>query len=94
MFRPVEVKALPGYELWLRYEDGTQGKVDLSRLVGHGVFTAIKDPVEFAKVRIHKSGAIAWAEDIDLCPDALYLEITGQRAEDVFPSLRRASSDA
>ncbi len=94
MFKPVEVRALPKYQLWLRYEDGAEGKVDLSSLVGRGVFAALSDPGKFAKVHIHESGAIAWSEDIDLCPDALYLQITGQKPTDVFPSLRRASSDA
>jgi hypothetical protein len=39
MLRPLDVKALPGHRLWLRYSDGTEGEVDLSHLVGRGVFT-------------------------------------------------------
>ncbi len=38
MFKPTEVKALPNYRLWLRYEDGATGEVDLAHLVGKGVF--------------------------------------------------------
>ncbi|MBI1865621.1 MAG: hypothetical protein HYR98_07860 [Nitrospirae bacterium] len=29
---------------------------------------------------------------IDLCPDALYLRVTGKNPEDVFPALRREST--
>ena len=30
------------------------------------------------------SGAVAWVEDIELCPDALYMEITGKALVEVI----------
>lgn len=36
MKRPVEVKALKGYRVWLRYDDGRSGEVDVSDLSGAG----------------------------------------------------------
>ena len=39
-------------------------------------------------VHVDKSGAISWNEDIDLCPDALYLRLTGKTAEELFPALK------
>ena len=30
MPKPVEVKALPGYRIWLRYDDGAQGEIELA----------------------------------------------------------------
>ena len=76
--KPVEVKALEGYRLWIKYSDGVEGVVDLSDLVGKGVFALWKDYREFHKVYIGPGGAIAWGGEIDLCPDALYLRITGK----------------
>ena len=38
MLTPVEVKALDNYRLWVKYSDGVEGVVDLSNLVGDGVF--------------------------------------------------------
>src|SRR5207244_4085146 len=32
MARPVEVKALPSFRIWLRYDDGIIGEIDLSDL--------------------------------------------------------------
>lgn len=90
MLKPIEIKALPGYKLWLRYSDGVTGVVDLSYLVGQGVFSAWNDPSAFEKVRLGEHGAVEWSNDIDLCPDALYLRITGKTPEDLFPNLKSA----
>ena len=94
MFKPIEVKALADYRLWLRYTDGTEGEVDLSHIAGRGVFTIWDDYQVFEKVHIGTSGALAWTDDIELCPDALYLQIKGKTPEEVFPKLKAADVDA
>ena len=94
MFKPIAVKALPNYRLWLRYEDGAAGDVDLAHLVGKGVFKLWIDLQAFEKVYISQHGTIAWSEEIDLCPDALYLELTGKKPEDVFPNLKGTGVNA
>ena len=38
------VRPLPNYHLWLQYDDGTTGEVDLSDLAGRGVFEAWTQP--------------------------------------------------
>ena len=38
MIRPTEVEPRDGFRIWLRYQDGTMGEIDLSHLVGCGVF--------------------------------------------------------
>ena len=88
MFKPVEVKALPGYRLHVRYEDGIEGKVDLSPLAGKGVFTHWNKPGAFENVSIGSGGEIRWSDQIDLCPDALYMQITGISPEELFPNLQ------
>jgi hypothetical protein len=90
MLKPLEVKALPGYKLWLRYPDGVTGVVDLSDVAGQGVFSVWNDPAYFERVRIAEDGAILWGDNLDLCPDALYLIITGKTPEELFPSLKSA----
>ena len=88
MFKIVEVKVLQGYRLWLRYADGVEGEVDLSDLAGRGVFAAWNERRFFENVRIDDSGALAWSDQLDLCPDALYLQLTGKTLGDVFPKLK------
>ena len=94
MFKPIEIRVLPGYRLYVRYSDGVAGEVDLSNLVGKGVFSAWNDPGAFEQVSIGTSGEIRWNDQIDLCPDAIYLQITGKSPEDVFPSLSGVSANA
>ena len=88
MFRPVDIMPLTAYKLHIRYEDGVEGEIDLSHLAGKGVFALWNDPGAFEKVLIGPGGAVCWSDEVDLCPDALYLEITGKSPEDVFPSLK------
>lgn len=88
------IEPRPNHRLHLRYDDGAEGVVDLSHLAGRGVFKLWNDPQAFARVTLTERGAPAWDEQIDLCPDALYLQLTGKPAEQVFPNLRGSPVDA
>jgi hypothetical protein len=88
MFKPSAVKALQDYRLWIRYENGTEGEVDLSHLAGRGVFKEWDDYSKFQSVSLGTGSAIVWNDEIDLCGDALYLEITGKKPEEVFLNLQ------
>jgi hypothetical protein len=77
LFDVVHVKALPDYRLQVRFEDGTEGLVDLRSFLfaaNAGVFEHLRDPAEFRKVRV-RSGAVTWPGELDLAPDAMYDEI-------------------
>ena len=72
------VQALPEYRLAVRFADGVEGEVDVSDLVGYGVFAAWQDPSVFGQVFIDReSGTVAWPGGIDLAPDQLYRELAG-----------------
>ncbi len=94
MARPTEVKARPNFRIWLRYDDGVEGEVDLSELAGRGVFAAWNDSTFFDSVHLGLHGAIEWGPDIDICPDAIYLRPTGKSAEETFPGLSSVHADA
>lgn len=76
----VDVRPLDGYRLWLRFEDGVEGVVDVAQLVPFtGVFAALRDRSQFAAVRVHPElGTIYWPGGADLDPDVLYARVTGQ----------------
>jgi hypothetical protein len=87
MFKIVEAKPLDSFRVWLRFADGVTGVVDLSDLAGDGVFAAWDEPGAFSKVTVGTRGELCWGDDLDLCPDALYLTVTGKSPEDVFPAI-------
>lgn len=90
----IHVEVRPGYRLWLRYADGEAGEVDLSDLAGCGVFKAWGDRAFFESVRLGPRGELVWSDQIDLCPDSLYLRLTKKKPEQVFPGLGSTPADA
>lgn len=95
MKRITTVQALADWKLKLAFEDGTSGTVDLSAELDKGIFAAWKDPKYFALVCIaHGGRSLEWPDGIDLCADALYLEITGMKVEELFPNWQREITHA
>ena len=93
--RPTDVEPRDSYRIWLHYSDGVSGEIDLSHLVGQGVFEAWNDRAFFETVYINPvGGVITWNEDIDLCPDALYMELTGKSFEELTPGIEVLTADA
>ena len=92
--RIVKATALPHYRVELRFDTGETGVVDLSSFAGRGVCVAWEMPGVFDKVAVTGDGAVEWPGGIDFCPDALYLRMTGQQPEEMFPALRQRFSHA
>ena len=95
--RLLEAEALEGCRLRLRYDDGASGEVDLSSLVGQGVFAAWSDPAFFASARLASDGgAVVWGDDerVDACPDALYMRLTGKTPEELMPVVAESTVHA
>ena len=73
-WRIVDVHVLPDYTLAVRFADGTEGEVDLSRLVlgpSAGVFAALRDRATFAQAAVD-DGVVTWPGELGLAPDAMY----------------------
>lgn len=75
----VEARPLEGYRLYLRFEDGAEGLVDISQhITFDGVFEPLRDRAYFQQVRVDAgSGTICWPNGADLDPDVLYSRVTG-----------------
>jgi len=74
--KPVIVNALTGYRIKINFADGISGIVDLSHLAGKGVFKVWENDDFFSKVYINsESDAIAWNEELELCPNTLYEQL-------------------
>lgn len=87
----VDAKPLDGYRLYLRFEDGAQGEVDVAELIAFtGVFAALRDKAVFDQVRVDPAlGTVVWPAGGDLDPDVLYAQATGEPLPDFMPEWGR-----
>ncbi len=83
-----EAKPVDHFHVFLRFDNGESGIVDLSHFAGRGVFSAWLQDGVFEQLSISPAGALQWPGDLDLCPDSLYLQMVGKSAAEVFPALR------
>jgi hypothetical protein len=90
----LSAEPLSEFRLRLRFADGTDGVVDLSDLAGLGVFRAWLQQGTFEQVTVTHYGSLAWPSGLDLCPDSLYLRMTGKQPKDIFPVLNQALAHA
>lgn len=65
------------YRVWIKFDDGSSGEVDLSDLTNSsGKFAQLADINYFAKVFYDKEmHTIAWDNGLDLAPESLYMRL-------------------
>jgi hypothetical protein len=68
-----DAKALPGFCLWVRFSDDTEGDVDLEDFVASDprpIVAGLRDPAAFAAIRVELD-TVVWANGFDLAPEFL-----------------------
>ena len=80
----VLVRPLNAHRLFVRFEDGSEGEIDVAALVPFsGVFAPLREKAVFDKARVNPElGSIEWDCGADLDPDVVYSVITGQPIPD------------
>lgn len=75
----VEVSVRAPYRLWIRFEDGVNGEVDVAAVTGFaGVFAPLREEAAFAGVTVNTElGSVQWPNGADLDPDVLYALLSG-----------------
>lgn len=75
----VEVRPLDGYRVFLRFDDGLQGEIDLEPLLTpfDGVFAPLRDPARFREVFVD-CHTVSWPNGADLAPEVLYSRVSGR----------------
>ena len=69
----VEVRHVREYVVWLRFQDGTSGEVDLRQSLRGPVFEPLHDVEYFKRVRVDPElGTIVWPNGADIAPETLY----------------------
>ena len=72
------VSAMNGHKLFVEFEDGISGIIDLYKWKGKGVFEFWNDEENFKAFKITSDKKIEWNKEIDMDPDAFYLQLIGK----------------
>lgn len=74
-----EVMPLSNYRLFLRFNTGQSGEVNLANELDGEMFGALRDPALFATATQHPvMRTVAWANGADLAPEFLLELLQGQ----------------
>ena len=79
----VSVEPLANHKIQLQFSDGVAGEIDLSHCVGTELFAEWNQPGVFEQVRIGEYGEVWWSDMASLCPDSMYLKLTGKSFEQI-----------
>ncbi len=62
------------YTIFISFDNGQEGILDVSEYLDKGVFTELRDPDYFMKVKNY-GRYIAWPHEQDLCADSIAASI-------------------
>ena len=70
-----------GYTIEVIFEDGAKGTIDFTKYLSKGgVFDKFKDIEYFKSFQINNElGVLTWENEIDIAPETLYAEATGEQ---------------
>ncbi len=69
----VEARYVGDYQLWLRFNDGRKGIVDLADELYGKLFEPLRDRQRFAQLHLDcELATIAWEHGADFAPEYLY----------------------
>ena len=72
----VEVRHVRDYTVWVAFEDGTRGEVDLTSSLRGPVFEPLRNIEYFKQVRVDPEiGTIVWPNGADIAPETLYARV-------------------
>ena len=73
MFRHViSAKHIENYRVWLEFDDGISGEIDLAHKVSWGeIFKPLQDVNYFKNFKI-ENDTLSWENGADIAPESLY----------------------
>lgn len=67
----VEVRPLPPWRLWLRFDNGETRLFDMTPLLDRAPFQRLRSPGVFEAAHV-AWGTVAWPGNLDIAPETLY----------------------
>jgi Protein of unknown function (DUF2442) len=81
--RVKNVKAIDNYILEIEFANNETKLFDVSPYLNYPIYESLKDVVFFSTARV-SLGTVVWNDDIDFCPDTLFLESKVAEIENQF----------
>jgi len=69
----IDARHLGEHRVWVKFDDGLEGEVDLSDLLRGPVFEPLKDPAYFANFTV--DWTLTWPNGADIAPESLYTRV-------------------
>lgn len=69
----VEARYQGGFRVWLRFDDGLDGEVDLGSELDGEVFEPLRDPDYFARFTVDET--LVWPNGADFAPEFLHQRV-------------------
>ena len=81
-----KAKPLGGYRVWLEFNDGLRGEVDLEDRLFGPVFEPLKDLSFFERLEVNSDlDTIVWPNGADFAPEFLHQRVQSSAAEVAEP---------
>ena len=76
----VEARHVKDYRVWLKFQDGTEGEVDLKNELWGEVFEPLRDTTVFRRLKVDPElHTIVWPIGADVSPEFLYEQLHPNR---------------
>ena len=86
MLEVIRVKYVSGFTLWLSFNDGIEGTVNLEESLWGPVFEPLKNVDAFRKVSVSPIlHTIVWPNDADFAPEHLRKKLIEQQHSSLLP---------
>ena len=80
MWRIEQFELRGDYRVWVRFEDGLSGEVDLRPDLWGETGEPLLNRAVFAQAGLDECGGLAWPTGFDVAPDALHAELRARNA--------------
>ncbi|NUM55495.1 MAG: DUF2442 domain-containing protein [Candidatus Hydrogenedentes bacterium] len=67
----MDARHIRGYTVWVRFDDGSEGEIDLLDALDGTVFEPLRD-VRFFRQFLIDGNTLAWPNGVDFAPEFLY----------------------
>ena len=71
MIEVEDVEYLGDYKLWLRFNDGLEGSVNLKKEVDKPPYRKLRNLKKFVGFGLER-GTLVWSDDLDIAPEILH----------------------